>query len=111
MSATNKKQVIAIAILAVLNLLISNLAVGDGRTLEGHAILAGSPEMRKATISTLFFGIQLISFIIGALVAVILYKKLKYSVKWVTVSLGIAAIIQAGFFIMGITKLFIRQIG
>ncbi|UOR05126.1 hypothetical protein MUN82_19585 [Hymenobacter aerilatus] len=107
MSNTNKKQLIVLAILAVSNLLISNLTVGDGRTLEGHTLTAGSPEMRKSIISTLFFGIQLISFIVGALVAAIPYKGISYSVKWITVSLGIAIVVQATFFLIGIIKLLI----
>lgn len=106
MNDTHKKQFIAVVILAVLNLLVANAAGGDGQTLEGHTITARSSEMRSATLRTLFFGIQLISFVIGSLLAAIPYKGRAYVEKWVTVSLGIAVGLQASFFLLGISKLF-----
>ena len=108
MNSTNKKQIIAVIILAVLNLLISNSTTGNGHTLEGHVIMARSPEMRSATITTLFFGIQLLSFLVGLLPALIPYKGKSYSEKWVTVSLGIAISVQAIAFLLSVSKLFIR---
>ena len=105
MNSTTKKQLITVAILAVLNFLISNLVTGNGRTLEGHVVMARSPEMRSATITTLFFGIQLLSFVLGALFAAIPYKSKSYLEKWVAVSLGIAICVQAVVFLMGIAKM------
>ena len=64
--------------------------------------------MRKAAITTLFFGIQLMSFFVGALLAVIPYKGKSYLEKWVTVSLGIAICVHAVAFVLSISKLFIH---
>ena len=108
MNSTNKKQIIAVIILAVLNLLISNSTTSNGHTLEGHVVMARSPEMRSATITTLFFGIQLMSFFIGALLAVIPFRGKSYLEKWVTVSLGIAICVHAFAFVMSISKLFMH---
>ncbi|QNH61269.1 hypothetical protein [Hymenobacter sediminicola] len=106
MSSTNKKQLIALAILAVLNLLMSNFAVGDGRTLEGRVVAGNSTEMQGATIRALLFGIQFISFTIGAIIALVPYKGIGFKEKWLNISLSMAVLIQSAFLIMSAVKIF-----
>lgn len=105
MREINKKQLIALAILAGLNLLFSNLVAGNGQRLTGEAVLAHSPEMRRATLVSFVFGLQAISFILGGFAALIPYKKKLYSEKWLTFSLGIAITIQAIFLLGAVVKL------
>ncbi|RYU76383.1 hypothetical protein [Hymenobacter persicinus] len=105
MNSTNKKQLFAVIVLAALNFLVSHFTMGNGRTLEGQVVEAHSAEMRQAAITTLFFGIQLISFVLGALLAAVPYKSKAYTEKWITVSLAIAVVIQAIILVMGIAKL------
>lgn len=81
MQELNKKYLVILAILIGLNILFGNLADTGGQDLTGRAIGAHSPEMRRAMFMTLLFNIQLISFIIAALVAAVPYKKKVYGDK------------------------------
>ncbi len=105
MREVNKKQLIALAILAGLNILFSNLVDTGGRELSGKGIAAHSPEMRRALFSTFLFGIQLISFLMGAVVAAIPFRKKAYDEKVITFSLGIAIGLQSLFLLGAVGKL------
>ncbi|RSK42295.1 hypothetical protein [Hymenobacter perfusus] len=107
MSSTIKKQLFAIVILAILNFLVSTFTAGDGRDLAGHVVEGQSEAMRGATIRTLFFGIQLISFLLGLLLALAPYKGKPYKMKVVPFSLTIAICLQSALLIMGGIKLFL----
>ena len=105
MLAIYKKQLVTLAILAGLNILFGNLVVGNGRSLSGEAVLAHSPEMRRATIVTFLFSVQIFSFLLGALMAAIPYKKKPYKEKLLAFSLGIAVGIQVVVLLASIAKL------
>ncbi|RSK43205.1 hypothetical protein [Hymenobacter rigui] len=107
MGNTTKKQLFAIVILAILNFLVSTFTVGDGRDLAGHVVEGQSEAMRGATIRTLFLGIQLISFLLGSLLALVPYKGKPYKVKVVPFSLTIAICLQLALLLMGVVKLFL----
>lgn len=108
MQATTKRQLVIIAILAGLNILLGNLAVGDGHQLSGEVVAANSPEMRRATLTTFLVGLQFFSFILGALAALVSYQQKKYSEKWLLFSLWIAVGLQTLFLLASIVKLLFR---
>ncbi|MGI4871764.1 MAG: hypothetical protein ACRYFX_11370 [Janthinobacterium lividum] len=105
MQEVNKKQLVTIAILAGLNILVANLVAGDGQDLNGQGIRAHSPEMRRAIFSIFLFGLQLFSFIAGAFIASVPYKKKVYGEKVLTFSLSIAVCLQGAFLLAAIVKL------
>jgi hypothetical protein len=105
MRETTKKQLLALAVLAGLNILLSNVVSGDGHRLNGEVVFAHSPAMRRAAIVTSLFGIQFFAFLLGTVAALVPWRKKAYAEKWVTFSLWIALAIQLFFVIAAIVKL------
>jgi hypothetical protein len=99
------KRLIIIAVLAGLNILLANLVVGDGQQLSGEVILAHSPEMHRATVTTFLFGLQFVAFLLSALVSAFPYQKKNYDQKVIFFSLLIAIGLQGMFLIASIYKL------
>ena len=105
MREINKKQLVALAVLAGLNILFSNVVAGDGRHLNGEVVFAHSPEMRQAALVSCLFGFQLFAFLLGAFAAIVPYRKKAFGEKWVTFSLWIAIVIHSCFLIVAVVKL------
>jgi hypothetical protein len=97
MQENTKKRLTILAVLAGLNILLGNLVVGDGQQLSGEVVLAHSPEMRRATLTTFLFSLQLVALLLGALAAAVPYRKKS--------SLLIAIGLQGLFLLTGIYKL------
>lgn len=95
MQALHKKQLVSLAVLAGLNILFGNLVDTGGERLSGEAVLAHSPETRRALFSTVLFGLQFFGFLLGTLVALIPYRQKPYSEKLLTFGLGISVSLQA----------------
>jgi hypothetical protein len=104
MQESTKKRLTILAVLAGLNILLGNLVVGDGQQLSGEVVLAHSPEMRRATLTTFLFSLQLVALLLGALAAVP-HRKKSYDEKVLTFSLLIAIGLQGLFLLAGIYKL------
>jgi heme A synthase len=105
MQENTKKRLTILAVLAGLNILLGNLVVGDGQQLSGEVVLAHSPEMRRATLTTFLFSLQLVALLLGALAAAVPYRKKSYDEKVLTFSLLIAIGLQGLFLLAGIYKL------
>ena len=105
MQAKTKKRLTILAVLAGLNILLGNLVVGDGQHLNGEVILAHSPEMRRATLTTFLFGLQVVALLLAVLAAVVPYQKRSYDDKFLTFGLLIAIGLQGLFLLAGLYKL------
>jgi hypothetical protein len=105
MQAIHKKQLVVLAVLAFLNLLFGNLVDTGGERLSGEAVLAHSPEMRRALFSTVIFGLQFFGFLLGALVALVPYRQKPYGEKLLTFGLGLSVGFQALALLAALFKL------
>jgi hypothetical protein len=107
MQELHKKYLITLAILIGLNVLFGNLVDTGGQDLTGRGIAAHSSEMRRAMFTTLFFGLQLISFFLAALVAAVPYRKKVYGDKVLLFTQLIAIGLQSLFLLGALGKLLI----
>jgi hypothetical protein len=105
MRTTNQRLLLAVAVLAVLNFLMSGLTVGDAESLDGHIVEAHSSEARWAAFNTLFFHIQLICFLLALPLAAIPFRGRPYGQKLLTLGLVLAAGVQGLLFVLGVAKI------
>jgi hypothetical protein len=91
LTISNKKLLIAylpiIGLLILINIILSVNFAGDAYGLDGSLVESNSPEMKKSIIVTYLFFFQLLGFIIGLILSLIPFKGLKYSQKYLRVSL------------------------
>lgn len=105
MQPVHKKLLLAIAILAILNFLMSGLTMGDAEDLTGRVVEAHSPEARWIAFRTMFFGLPFFGFLLALLLAVIPFRGQRYGQKLLLFGLATTVVLEGLFFVLNVAKL------
>ena len=102
------RLIIYVAILAVANYMISGFKGDDPTVTHLDGRVAAHHEVQRAVLMTLFVTIQLVGFMLGALVSLIPFRQWSYGQKYLGASLLCMIVLHGLALVAGLLGLVLR---